>query len=228
MSDDNTPPPKRLPTFEPLRLRDDAAYCELVAMLADSAQRVEEGAEALAEAGYCVQAVIVFLRRDPAATAAILPGPLTILNNAIHDLEQGANPALFAKRSLEGRPTNLVARDLIKAWVAAAFDKLLQAKVSNDEAANWTVRECHRLGILYSKEAITPKRVVRWRKDLQSEQLAANQAVDLFKRLRYGNQAIKDPWDQARIILETYVGFMMEPKRRDTPPLSDSDDIASS
>ena len=220
MSNRSSVPPKRLPTFAGLRLVNDAGYCELIAQLTDSRERLEAGHSALAEAGYCVRAVLSFINQDAVAKNAVSPGPLSKLHAALHDLEQGASPALFAKVSPQGgKPTNIMSRDIVKAWVAAAYNKLVQATGEREKTAAWIAQECVSLGIWHTKVKIDAKHVVRWHKDFEYQQIAAADAVNLYKSLKDKKHVILNPWENARLTLETYVQVMMEPKNPDTPTL---------
>ncbi len=224
-----TPPAKRLPTLAGIRLPGDGPYRELIGRLADSAQRVEDGADELAEAGGCLRAILQFIRRDSIASKAILPGPLTTLHAALHDLEQGAKPTLLAERSTGGKPTNLVSRDLVKSCVAAAYDQLVQGKINKKKASVWIAQECRRLGIWQTQGAITAQRIVRWRDELNSGRgIAAIQAVASFRSLRTKNERLGDPWQRAQVTLEVYAGWLMPSQSRETLPLSRKRPAASS
>ena len=217
MTDDsqNRPKPQRLPTFEGVHQPDPAAYRELIGRLADSADRADSGADLLAEAVQSLRNILSFLQHDPVSAAAVLPGPLTVLHNVLHDLQQGARPELL-ERSRPGA-TNLSNRDLARAYIASALDLLMRHGEPAADAAAWIVQTCATLGIQHQGEPIQAQRVKRWRRDLASEQGAAADAVEIFKRGRRRELRGLTARDWALVILQFVAKNYNEPKSRGPP-----------
>jgi len=181
----DTPPARQRPYPKMLRLPSAAEYQKLVLALAKSAHRADMGADKLREAYFSLHQIFEFINNDPNAQAAIMPGPLNMLANALYDLGQGANPTLLAKaKKGPGKPTNLATRDLMHARIAAAMDFLVSDGESLPDAANWIAIGCNTYGIKVKGQSVTAKKVERWREDFSADEVRAVQARDLFNHVR--------------------------------------------
>jgi hypothetical protein len=178
-------------------------YQTLILTLARSAQRVDDGGDALSEAYVCLQRVFEFINNDPQAQAAVMPGPLNTLANALYDLAQGANPKLFAKpKKGPGKPTNLASRELPRAYIAAAMASLMDGGESKQSATDWTVEACNQLGIRIGGKPIDAEHVQQWRDEFNGHETRSEQAIDLYKHVRAKQLPGFDPRGMALLWLE--------------------------
>lgn len=169
--------PGRLSTLDISR-PSTVRYRALVAALEHCAAHHKPGS--LAGSRHVIQAFIRFITGDPTLALAVLPGSLVELHNAIHDLEQGAKPALFFDRPRRdiAKPTNLI-REHMRGHIAAAMDLLIRhGRSQPGAAAVWLQGECWRAGLRDADgERIAAKKIARWRNNITAKRGGASEAM---------------------------------------------------
>ncbi len=130
----------------------------------DRSQDLALGIEALA-------AVIEMIQADVRSLDANAAGPLKRVQTALHDLQQGAKPALIFDRPYQdqprpaGKPKDTIS-DGIRGNLAAAVHVLIEAGVPRKEAGDWVASSVAKRRIPIAglgKDGVTAKRVLRWR-----------------------------------------------------------------
>jgi hypothetical protein len=133
--------------------------------LADIEQRRRDPSEDASLAIEALAAVVDLIEADEASRECNAAGPLKRLQSALHNLQRGLSPELFAKPSSTGRPIDTTS-DTIRGLLAAAADALIKAGVPRNEAGAIVARKVvsKRIPITgLSSGGVKATTVLRWR-----------------------------------------------------------------
>ena len=115
-----------------------------------------------------VSKVIKLLYNDPVAVAR---GSITLLASvhySLHDVSQGAKPALFDVRGKPkgGRPSGTSS---VRPPVVLIYNILLHAKIDREESARWLAAELKKKRIVERGKSIEANQIKRWRDELNGQ-----------------------------------------------------------
>jgi hypothetical protein len=181
----------------------------LVQALAQCQHGLEAGTgDPLAIAGYAIGRVIEFINSDPEIMDSGITNPLSLIENALHDLRQGGRPSvLFDRPKSGGRPTNQ-AFDAFKAATAFAVDVLISCKVKRADAGKYVAAEARKLGLRQQNgKDITGRTVLGWRDEIEISKSECG--VEVYRMLQ-AHRAQAQPITDVRQAKVMAAGFLKE------------------